>query len=71
MLKLHLYGFEFYLIRGQYAIFYFELMLPHNSIFSLDDAVKLTCQWIDSQNDWYQGVTSSQLQEKYDMLEVA
>jgi len=71
MLKLSLYGFEFYFIRGQYTIFYFETMLPLNSIFDLDEAIRITKQWIDSQNDWYQGVTSKQLQEKYDSLEVA
>lgn len=70
MLKLSLYGFEFYLIRSQYTIFYFDMKLPHNSIFNLDEAIRITKQWIDSQNDWYQGATSSQLQDKYDTLGV-
>ncbi len=70
MLSLSLYGFEFYLIRGQYTIFYFEMKLPHNSIFTLEEAVRITCQWIDSQDDWYQGATSSQIQDKVDSLGV-
>jgi len=70
MLKLSLYGFEFYLIRNQYTIFYFDMKLPCNSIFNLDEAIRITKWWIDSQNDWYQGVTSKQLQDKYDSLRV-
>ena len=69
MLKLSLYGFEFYLIGERYAIFYFDTKLPRFPALTLDDAIFYATRWIDSQGDWYMGCTSAQLQEKYDTLE--
>lgn len=69
MLTLSLYGFEFYLIKNQYVLFYFERKLPHNSIFSEGEAVKITCRWIDEQRLGYDGPTSKQFKEAYDRLE--
>ena len=55
MLKLSLYGFEFWFIKKQYVIFYFEQKLPHNSIFDIREAVRITKQWIDEQKMGYNG----------------
>lgn len=76
MLKLSLYGFEFYVIKEQYVIFYLNLKLPHGSIFTEKEAVRTVCFWIVEQDTRmfknidsdYHGPTAQQFKEAYESL---
>ena len=65
MLKLSLYGFEVYEIKGQYFCFYLEQLISHNSILTIDKAIDHISRWIDCLADDYNGPSVHEFRSKY------